>query len=306
LNNNDFFKNNPEKVLGEAYETSGRFGKVIKYKGTIDSLDTIIAPLNFIGNQKNDDPLNSSVPFYNASAELMNPASDALVSKALYQTEIDKKRKRAKKTTPIVDNQDPQSLETISFSEMYYANDKNGRPINADISFDELEAYIWYQTQKGTPLSRNWVNLINPNEYSDDLQETVPYNVTPEKVLFWIKEGVCYYYRGSIVPAYIYMSGDMYDKKLALDNTDKEKIIELYGEEIYNKQVANFGLAFTKKLSNKLTINDTDSSLVILAISKFAKNFKVKTLESLGGDEVYEQKRKNYGGVRGSLPYQEK
>lgn len=306
LNNNDFFKNNPEKVLGEAYETSGRFGKVIKYKGTIDSLDTIIAPLNFIGNQKNDDPLNSSVPFYNASAELMNPASDALVSKALYQTEIDKKRKRAKKTTPIVDNQDPQSLETISFSEMYYANDKNGRPINADISFDELEAYVWYQTQKGTPLSRNWVNLINPNEYSDDLQETVPYNVTPEKVLFWIKEGVCYYYRGSIVPAYIYMSGDMYDKKLALDNTDKEKIIELYGEEIYNKQVANFGLAFTKKLSNKLTINDTDSSLVILAISKFAKNFKVKTLESLGGDEVYEQKRKTYGGVWGSLPYQAK
>jgi hypothetical protein len=306
LNNNDFFKNNPEKVLGDAYETAGRFGKVTKYKGTIDSLDTIIAPLNFIGNQKNDDPLNSSVPFYNASAELMNPASDALVSKALYQTEIDKKRKRAKKKNPIIDEQDPQSLETISFSEMYYANDKNGRPINADISFDELEAYVWYQTQKGTPLSRNWINLINPNEYSDDLQETVPYNVTPEKVLYWIKEGVCYYYRGSIVPAYIYMSGDMYDKKLALDNTDKEKIIELYGEDIYNKQVANFGLAFTKKLGNKLTINDTDSSLVILAISKFAKNFKVKTIESLGGDDVYEQNRKNYGGVWGLLPYQAK
>jgi hypothetical protein len=304
LNNNDFFKKNPEKVLGEAYETSGRFGKVIKYKGTIDSLDTIIAPLNFIGNKKNDDPLNSSVPFYNASAELMNPASDALVSKALYQTEIDKKRKRAKKTTPVVDNQDPQSLETISFSEMYYANDKNGRPINADISFDELEAYVWYQTQKGTPLSRNWVNLINPNEYSDDLQETVPYNVTPEKILYWIKEGVCYYYRGDIVPAYIYMSGDMYDKKLALDNTDKEKIIELYGEDVYDRQVANFGIAFTKKLSNKLTINDTDSSLVILAISKFAKKFQVKTLEFKGGEEGYEQQNRNWDGVWGNLPYQ--
>jgi hypothetical protein len=81
------------------------------------------------------------------------------------------------------------------------------------------------------------------------------------------------------------MSGDMYDKKLALDNTDKEKIIEVYGEDIYNQQVANFGLAFTKKLSKKLTINDTESSLVILAISKFAKNFKVKTIE-LTGDTV--------------------
>jgi hypothetical protein len=303
LNNNDFFKNNPEKVLGEAYETSGRFGKVTKYKGTIDSLDTIIAPLNFIGNQKNDDPLNSSVPFYNASAELMNPASDALVSKALYQTEVDKKRKRAKKTIEVIDEQDPQSLETISFSEMYNAVDKNGRGINADISFDELEAYVWYQTQKGTPLSRNWINLVEPNKYSEDLQQTEPYNVTPEKVLYWIKEGVCYYYRGSVVPAYIYMSGDMYDKKLALDNTDKEKIIEVYGEDIYNQQVANFGLAFTKKLSKKLTINDTESSLVILAISKFAKNFKVKTIELTGGEEGLE-KYKTYSRTPfNRLPY---
>lgn len=302
LNNNDFFKNNPEKVLGEAYQTSGRFGQVTKYKGTIDSLDNIDAPLNFIGNQKNDDPLTSSVPLYNASAELMNPANDALVSKALYQSEVDKKRKRAKKTTAVVDEQDPQSLETISFSEMYNAVDKNGRAINADISFDELEAYVWYQTQKGTPLSRNWINLVQPNKYSDDLQQTEPYNVSPDKVLYWIKEGVCYYYRGSVVPAYIYMSGDMYDKKLALDNTDKDKIIELYGEDIYNQQVANFGLAFTKKLSNKLTINDTESSLVVLAISKFAKNFKIKTIELTGGEEGYEQ-NKHYGSAFNRLPY---
>lgn len=305
FNNNDFFKNNPEKVLGDAYETSGRFGKVTKYKGTIDSLDTIIAPLNFIGNQKNDDPLNSSVPLYNASAELMNPANDALVSKALYQTEVDKKRKRAKKQkSEIVDEQDPQSLETISFSEMYNAVDKNGRPVNADISFDELEAYVWYQTQKGTPLSRNWINLVEPNKYSDDLRKTEPYNVTPEKVLYWIKEGVCYYYRGQVVPAYIYLSGDMYDKKLALDNTDKDKIIELYGEDVYNQQVNNFGSAFTKKLSNKLTINDTESSLVILAISKFAQNFKIKTIEFVGGEEQLE-KMARYAGIGAfeRLPY---
>jgi hypothetical protein len=305
FNNNDFFKNNPEKVLGEAYETSGRFGKVIKYKGTIDSLDTIIAPLNFIGNQKNQDPLNSSVPLYNASAELMNPANDALVSKALYQTEVDKKRKRAKKEKPaIVDEQDPQSLETISFSEMYNAVDKNGRAINADISFDELEAYVWYQTQIGTPLSRNWVNLIQPNKFQEDLRRTEPYFVTPEKITYWIKEGVCYYYRGSVVPAYIYYSGDMYDKKLALDNTDKEKIIEIYGEEIYNQQVTNFGLAFAKKMARKLTINDTESSLVILAISKFAKSFKVNTLECVGGEEGFEAKKNNWRGVWDEhLPY---
>lgn len=304
FNNNDFFKNNPEKVLGDAYETSGRFGKVTKYKGTIDSLDTIIAPLNFIGNQKNDEPLNSSVPLYNASAELMNPANDALVSKALYQTEVDKKRKRAKKQkAEIVDEQDPQSLETISFSEMYNAIDKNGRPVNADISFDELEAYVWYQTQKGNPLSRNWINLVEPNRYSDDLRKTEPYNVTPEKVLYWIKEGVCYYYRGQIVPAYIYLSGDMYDKKLALDNTDKDKIIELYGEDVYNQQVNNFGGAFTKKLSNKLTINDTESSLVILAISKFAQNFKIKTIEFVGGEEQSEKMARYSRSGFDRLPY---
>jgi hypothetical protein len=285
LSNNDFFKNNPDKVLGEAYTAKGRYGEVTKYKGTIDSLDNIIAPLNFIGNQKNDDPTNSSVPLYNASAELMNPANEGLVAKALYNTEIDKKRKRAKKTIEVTDSQDPQSLETISFSEMYNAVDKNGRGMNADISFDELEAYVWYQTQIGTPLSRNWINLVEPNKYQDELRRTEPYNVTPEKISYWLKEGVCYYYRGSIVPAYIYYSGDMYDKKLALDNTDKEKIIELYGEEIYNQQVTNFGLAFAKKMARKLTINDTESSLVILAISKFAKKFRVKTLECVGGEE---------------------
>jgi hypothetical protein len=305
LSNNDFFKNNPQKVLGEAYTAKGRYGEVTKYKGTIDALDNIIAPLNYIGNQKNDDPMNSSVPLSNASAELMNPANETLIAKALYQSSIDKKRKRAKKTTEVISSeQDPQSLETISFSEMYNAVDKNGRGINADISFDELEAYVWYQTQIGTPLSRNWINLVQPNKYQEGLRDTEPYNVTPEKIAYWIKEAVCYYYRGSIVPAYIYYSGDVYDKKLALDNADKEKITELYGEDIYNQQVNNFGIAFAKKMARKLTINDTESSMVILAISKFAKNFKVKTLECVGGEENLLLKGSSYWGVWDTqLPY---
>ncbi len=303
FNGNEFFKKNPQKVLGSAYQTSGRFGEVTKYKGTIDALDNIDVPLNFIGNQKSLEPLNSSVTLFNASGELTNPANDALASKAIYQSEVDKKRKRAKKPIESIDEQDPKSLEIVSFEEMYHAVDKNGRGINADISYDELEAYIWYQTETGNPLSRNWINLIQPNTYKDNLRATEPYNVKTDKIVNWIKEGVCYYYRGEILPAYLYFSGDMYDKKLALDNTDKEKIIELYGEDVYNQQVINFGLAFSKKMATKLTINDTESSLVVLAISKLAKRFMIKTIELLGGEEGYEANKNKYGGIWGYLPY---
>jgi hypothetical protein len=64
-----WFKSHPEKVLGEAYETSGRFGKVIKYKGTIDSVERIdvsIATPEF--NLGENKPLQSEGSAYVQSA----------------------------------------------------------------------------------------------------------------------------------------------------------------------------------------------------------------------------------------------
>lgn len=58
--NDAWFKDNPDKILGTPYETSGRFGAVTKYKGSLEDLKKIEAPDNFIGNMKAvTDPLIS-------------------------------------------------------------------------------------------------------------------------------------------------------------------------------------------------------------------------------------------------------
>ena len=281
-----WFKAHPEKVLGEAYETSGRFGKVIKYKGTIDSvqrIDVSIATPQF--NLGENKPLQTEGTAYVQSVELMNPVNQDFVLKAIENSHknagkkaIDKKHKATVEGDDIVF----KDVELQTFIDVY-------RTYNQGISPDELEVYVWYKTQIGKPLSKQWVNLITPNKYDDNLLDTVAYNVTEEKISEWVNSGLLFYYENRLVPAVEYLSGNMYDKKMQIDR-DKDEIISKYGEDVYNNQLTAFNTAWRSVYDKRLTIGQDEDSLVILPISKLASEFKISRLASMAEDAGFKIK----------------
>lgn len=273
----NWFKQHPEKILGEAYETSGRFGTVTKYKGTIEAVSRIDAPLDFIGNMiVENNPLISTGENVNLSAELQKTENEIFVNNIIEKAnqQIGAKISRKKKEKVVDEDQVVNdSIPLQTFEDVY-------RTYNKGITEEETQVFIWYKTQIGKPLSRRWINLIHRNEFTENLHQTQRYNVDDATIKSWVNQGLVYYYQGQLIPSAIYLSGNMYDKKMQLD-TDKETIIAQYGEEVYNNQVANFDNAWKTIYDKRLTIGQTDESLVVLPISKLSREFKIERIAEM-------------------------
>lgn len=297
--NDAWFTINPDKVLGVAYETSGRFGKVTKYKGTIEDVSRIDTTVEQrIINTKDDNPINSEVEVFIKSAEMINPEVVDFISDAIN----DSNRQIGKKVSEKKNKQYKVEDDSIVFKEVELQTfDDVWRTYNEGISYDELEVYIWYKTQIGRPLSRQWVNLVEPNRYSDNLNEPVEFNRDNYTISRWVEQGLIYYYEDKLIPAVEYLSGNMYDKKMQLDR-DKDEIVSKYGESVYDKQVIDFNNAWKSVYDKRLTIGKGDDSLVVLPISKLASEFKIARLASMPEDSegfkiklVSAQSNKDYG-----------
>lgn len=271
--NGEWFKHNPDKILGEAYTASGRFGQVTKYRGDIGVLSKIDVPNDFIGaNKLENNPLLSSTTEINVSAEIMKPDVEQHVKEVIEisEAEVGKKVNRAKKIEAygLID------AEVQTFHEIY-------EKYNQGITRDELEAYIWYKTEEGKPLSRLWVSLLDRSVLeSGNPRETMPYHASEEKINHWVKTGVVYFFDGQLVPAYRYLSGNVYEKRSALER-EQEKIKEKYGAEVFEAQKAALDEAFRVKYQRRLTITGSKEGLTILATSKFAKTFEIERIEDM-------------------------
>ncbi len=282
----NFFKEHPENILGEAYQTSGRFGTVTKYKGDISAIDRIDVPMDFIGiNRILNNPLLSTGEDLNIAAKMTKPDVADFVKKAITKADEQAGQKIGRKKNAIVEDDVllVESPQLQTFEDVY-------RTYNVGMKPADLEVFIWYMTQLGKPLSRQWVNLLHPGRYTDNLTDTVSYDVEPEIILEWIKNGIAYYYAGNVVPAAQYLSGNMYDKKLQFTR-DKEEIIEKYGQEIYQAQENAFGVAWRTIYEKRLTIGAGDTSLVILPISKLANNFRIDRIVEMPEDTPFKIKK---------------
>lgn len=298
--NDAWFAAHPDKVLGIAYEASGRFGPVTKYRGTLDDLNKIEVPDNFIGNMKAaTDPLASVVaqrnpeldalqaPMRERIEEIIHQSEKEVDSKLLRKTKVKRKKDIEGDTMAVKD-----VAELQSFEEIYYK-------YNTQISKDELEVFIWWKSHTGKPLSRRWVNLVKPHTYSGDalfIPTAEEYNVPQEKIKHWVTQGLLFYYNGKYEPEVIYLSGNVYDKKAQIER-DKDKIIELYGNEVYEKQKESFSKAFRKKYDTRLLVTgEAQNGLALIPISKFAENFEVSRLDIMVEDQKFKIKRVERAG----------
>jgi len=288
FSNDEFFKMHPDKILGEAYKTSGRFGEVTKYRGDITALSLIDADESFIGADKAlIDPLASNFNDVNTDAAGLQPEVAKVIEQAISQSDNEvegTKKKRARKIEIEDEGVVTPQAETLSFYDVYNA-------YNKDISIEELKVYVWNKTAIGKPLSKYYVSIFDPERFDadEDLRETYNYTVSQETIDEWVSHGLLFYFKGKLIPAYEYLSGNMYDKKIQLQH-DKESIIAKFGTEAFEKQETSITEAFRKIYEKRLTIGGANG-LVVLPISKFAADFKISRIEELPEEMPFKIKR---------------
>ncbi len=285
----NFFKAHPDKVLGTPYQTSSKFGgEVTKYKGDISAVDRIDAPTDFIGNNKVINDVTASVGhFENASAKVLQPDVEEFVEKVLVQSDKDIAKITVKKKKKPVVNDDATVTEDLpelqTFEEIY---DR----YNPEITRQELAVFLWYKTQVGRPLSKRWARLLDRNISASDLNAPHDWHVPQEVVDGWISQGLLYFYEDKYLPAFLYLAEDIYERKSQLLR-DKDDIVSKHGADVYQAQERALMEVFSRKYENRLLITaDSDSGMIVLSNSKFAKNFKVSRLDNMGEDDQFAYK----------------
>jgi predicted ABC-type ATPase len=304
--NDNWFIAHPDKLLGEAYETTGAFGKVTKYKGTIDVLNTIDVPLNFIGNLHVENPLDSSAGDLNISAISSAPSIDEIIQNATLEVANNlvkaKQSRKVKKEAKIVEknaNFSNENIELQTFEEVFERY--NSEETKADVA-----VFVWYKSQIGKPLSKRWVKLCPKGIFLEDVSNladnfNTPVSVSNDQITNWVKAGKLYYINGILEPEFIYLSGNIWEKKFAIER-DKSHIIETYGEDVLNAQLENLEHVFKVKYDRRLTLTgDNQTGLALKPISKFADTFMIKRLDDMGEDGqfaiamVTARSKSNYG-----------
>lgn len=259
-----FFKENPDKLLAEEYEASGRFGNVKKYrpKGgltAIDALKEIQTPV-FIGHGITDLSAGQSV-ILNPEAPVTAENADN-IDKSIEETEksIIKRQRTKKREEKEFD--EPAAKPTLPFEDVL-------RNYNPGLTDDEIKAFLWYMHQEGNTYRGKWLNIFNPMLISQEQEAAFINN--------WVKKGILFYFNGELLPAFKYFSENLYERKDRLEK-EKDDIIKMYGPEAFSQQETKLNEVFTEAYNNRLKLDDPDIDrrLHLKPYGDFVKNVKIK------------------------------
>jgi predicted kinase len=286
--NGAFFKENPDKILAEKIEkTSSRWGKeVTAYRGDINQVARIDADENFIEANELSNPVVSTeqIPVSKATDSNTQVTNNLVNAISQSGADIEKKKSRKKaKETPLK-AESKEATEIVSLSE-------NFAKLSPGIDIEDVKAFLVYQNDRGRPIKNDeWIAITGIDK------ETL-YNAETTQNL--IKGGHLFYFKGEFLPKYLYCAENVYDKKIRVEGDDKQYIIDNYGQEVYDNHLKAIEEVFKIQYEKRLKISGSDKTgLIILPNSKFAKDFKVKTLADeleIKWKKVTASKNKNYG-----------
>ena len=269
FSNNNFYLKNTDKTLGTIKIEKDRFGKEIEIvQGNFEDLQKVNLDYNFLHDDNITDSAIKDIniqPNINSADIVIEKSEKTIIKKFLNK----KSKKEELEGLP--------ADEILTFEEVY-------KKYNPDISLDELKVFIWYKEQIGQPLNIKWYKLAEL-EY---IIGTNAKNFTNEWLIEKVKEGLIYYFDGNLLPKYLYLAENIYEKYIALVEQgekikagwDAKHIIENYGQEVYDKQVAKLNEVYTTLYNSRLLVGDSSVSnaLKLVPFSDFAKNFTIKTL----------------------------
>lgn len=286
----NYFKEYPENILARQESGIDRWKKPFtKYVGSIEDLSRIVVPENLQVLLKAENPVLSVVetPVVEKTDKDMEVIDN--LDRAIKASAKDITKKQTRKTREKMVNAESESenkissvLETYTLKEVYHMDN-----LNEKITTDDLRAFLWYQDRKG--------RTINNPEWYEIADTTLAELQSNKFVNEWVKQGVLFYQASGsrneldyLVPAYEYLSGNVYEKynQLVVSELSEnvgghaEHIIKTYGKDVYDRQVMELTAIFQRKYDQRLVIKSEgdETGLKLLPTSKFARNFYISTL----------------------------
>ena len=261
LSGGDFFKKNPDKILAEPYEASGRFGPVTKYrpKGEATAIDMLrlIETPEFIAEGIVD--LSAGKSFISKDPdELPTNQEEQNIEKSIEHSEQEVVTTQTrKKKQKYASWDEPEEEEIQSFQDVL-------KQYNPDLSEEEIKVFLWYMNDTGSPWRGQWLNIYNPDLITTEAETGYIKN--------WLNKGLLFYFSGSFIPKVIYLSGNLYEKKIRFDN-EKQDITDAYSQSIADIQEKVLNEAFEEVYNSRLKLDNPDEAkrLRIRPFSEFAK-----------------------------------
>ena len=245
----NYFKENPTKVLGEQTIKKGRFNNDMVYvKGNISNIQKIDA-----------EPIKVA-DLFPESVQTYIPESKAI--EEVFKIEVDKDKSekvsklRGKKEKPLVET----AKQAVNSQEVYSYAETN-RMYNTNISREELEAYYFCHPE------------LNYKLLFDE------FTLTKEQ--FIEKNLICYDHETkTFIYYYSYVSGYI-NKKVSNLQRDKQFYIDVVGEQQYEKQLKM--LISVKPAMKGFIGND---KIILLPHANLCKETKITELR-YGKPELY-------------------
>lgn len=267
LHSGNFYKNNPDKLLGETAIVKDRYGKMVQIlNGDISVLKAIDVNIDFDQFKKATD-VGVSETSKSIDEKLIKEENSAFVKDTIKKSIKDVGRKSVKKTkkeqTEVVDSE----TKIQTYKDIF-------EKYNKYISKEELRAYLFYKEEIGHPLSETWYDLAEVS--SDNRSRT-------DKIKNWLKTGVLFYFNGEYLPLPVYASGNIYDRISRIvktgDNSgqDIDFIVKNYGNESLEHHLRVLNESFSQVYKNRLILtgNEDENSLILKPVSKFCKSFQI-------------------------------
>ncbi len=258
-----WFKQHPETILGQEYETTDKFNKPVRrVRGTVDDVLKGIAS----AGGKYESVTTSKQSAQNIQHMMKDSEKRRNIEKVLTSTKKEYAEKALRKLSS-----DTQVISIQKLQEQRYSFDDIIRDYNKGISEDEIRAWLWFKRiNKGFNDERV---ILNPK--SGWSKYIVPLGEAERYLKDWLKKGVVCYYDGAFMPSVLYYAENIYLRQSVLLR-EKNIIVGKFGQAQFDKQWN--GLEAVKP--PRLTLNDPrkDERLFIKPDSGFSKGIKIREL----------------------------
>ncbi len=265
LSGDNWFRQHPEKILGEQYETTDRFNKTVtKVRGTMENVSQGIAIPSMAEVAEQPQALKSEVK-EPLEQLLSTPEKKKNVEKVIQQT----KKAHAEKALRKINGEKEKFDDGCP--EEYLCFDEVLKTYNQGISEEEIKAWIWYK-RRVHGFNDEVTILKKSNGWS---KYVVPLGESHKPLQQWLKAGIVCSYKNYFMPSVLYFAENIYERESQL-LTDKEEIIAKHGKEQFDRQWE--GLQKVKPAKLTLTDPNVNNRLFIKPDSTFAKETEVKQL----------------------------
>ena len=287
LTGNEWFKEHPEKVLGDPYQTTDRFGKpVTKVRGNLSNVAEGISVPARADEVEDDAPLETEIK---EPLELL--LTDPEKKKNIERVVNEVKKKKADKALAEINGEKEGIFDACP--EGTFCFDDILKNYNKGISEDEIKAWVWYKRTTGG-YNDETVILNKSNGWS---KFVIPANEAGTHIKRWMDSGIICYYNGGYMPSVLYYAENIYERQSTLLK-EKSTILSNYGQQQYDRQWS--GLENVQ--SSKLTLTDpvVENRLFIKPDSTFAKEIYIQQLADGTTLSVYSAKDRGF--VKGAVP----